>query len=102
MRRRLCCSAVVSLVLLTLPSCSSVMKVGISVDPPSAAVFVNGVRDGQGARRIHDFDFGEYERVCVQAAAPGFEPICEMLTKQQVTDQLAKYGDFTWVLKQEK
>lgn len=99
---RLRCPAVLSLCLLTLPSCSSVLKVGISVDPPSATVFINGVRDGQGARRIHDVDFGEYERVCVQAAAPGFEPMCEMLTKQQVVDQIAKYGDFVWVLKQER
>jgi hypothetical protein len=92
----------VPLLLLALPACSSTLKVGISVDPPSASVFINGVRDGQGTRRIHDIDFGDNERICVQAAAPGFEPLCEMLTKQQVTDQIAKYGDFVWVLRQEK
>ena len=102
MPRSLCCSAVASFALLLLPSCSSTLKVGISIDPPSASVFVNGTRVGQGARRIHEIDFGQSERICVQAAAPGFEPMCEMLTKQQVTDQLEKYGDFVWVLKQEK
>lgn len=102
MFRYLRCSAVVSLALLTLPSCSSTQKVGISIDPPSASVFVNGTRVGQGARRIHEVDFGTSRRICVQAAAAGFEPMCEMLTKQQVTDQIEKYGDFVWVLKQEK
>ena len=90
------------LVLLALPACSTTLKVGISVDPPSSSVFINGVRDGQGARRIHEVDFGTSRRVCIQAIAPGFEPMCEMLTRQQVEDQLEKYGDFVWVLKQEK
>ena len=90
------------LALLTLPSCSSTLKVGISVDPPSSSVFVNGTRVGPGARRVHEIDFGQSERICIQAAAPGFEPLCEMLTLQQVTDQIEKYGDFVWVLKQEK
>lgn len=94
------CAALLALAALT--GCSSTMKVGISVDPPSAAVFVNGVRVGQGARRVYEIDFGASERICVQAAAPGFEPMCEMLTLQQVTDQIDKYGDFVWVLKQEK
>lgn len=92
-----------ALALLCLPSCgTTTFKVGIVVDPPTAAVFINGTRVGQGARRVYEVDFGQCERICIQAAASGFEPWTEMLTRQQVVDQIDKYGDFHYVLKQEK
>jgi hypothetical protein len=101
--RNLCIPLASLLALACLPACSTTaFKVGIAVDPPTAAVFVNGTRVGQGTRRVYDVDFGSSERICVQAAAPGFEPVTELLTKQQVQDQLSKYGDFRWTLKQEK
>ena len=77
-------------------------KVGIAVDPPTASIYVNGEKVGAGGRRVHDIDFGPYERVCIQAIAPSHEPYMEMLSKQQIKDQLDKYGDFSWVLRQER
>ncbi len=98
-----CVSAAALLALLCLPACStSAYKVGIVVDPPTAVVFINGTRVGQGARRVYDINFTGIERICVQAAEPGYEPMTELLTRQQVVDQIDKYGDFRWVLKQEK
>jgi len=91
------------LALSCLTGCSTTtFKVGMIVDPPTSAVFVNGTRVGQGARRVYDIDFGPHECVCVQATAAGYEPMRELLTRQQVIDQVEKYGDFKWYLKQEK
>jgi hypothetical protein len=91
------------LALPLLPACgSSSYALGIAIDPPTAAVFINGQRVGQGSRRVYDVDFGSSERIYVQAAASGFQPLLEVLTKKQVEDQIAKYGDFRWALTQER
>ena len=91
------------LALLTCAACgSATYKVGIVVDPPTASIFVNGEKVGAGGRRVHEIDFGAYERVCIQAVAPSHEPYMEMLTKQQIADQISRYGDFSWVLRQER
>lgn len=93
-------------VLLGLLACagcgSATYKVGIVVDPATASVYINGERVGPGGRRVHEIDFGKDERVCIQAVAASHEPITEMLTRQQIVDQINKYGDFSWVLKQER
>lgn len=89
--------------LLACAGCgSTTYKVGIAVDPPTASIYVNGEKVGAGGRRVHEIDFGPYERVCIQAIAPSHEPHMEMLSKQQIKDQLDKYGDFSWVLRQER
>ncbi len=91
------------LALLACAGCgSTTYKVGIVVDPPTASIYVNGQKVGSGGRRVHEIDFGPYERVCIQAVAPSHEPYFEMLTKQQITDQISRYGDFSWVLRQER
>ncbi|MBX3464527.1 MAG: hypothetical protein KF830_15265 [Planctomycetes bacterium] len=89
--------------LLACAGCSSsTYKVGIAVDPPTASVYVNGERVGAGSRRVYEIDFGANERICIQAVASSHEPVTEMFTRQQINDQISKYGDFSWVLKQEK
>jgi hypothetical protein len=93
-------------ILLGLLACagcgSTTYKVGIVVDPPTASVYVNGERVGPGGRRVYEIDFGKHDRVCIQAVAPSHIAVTEMLSRQQIKDQVDKYGDFTWVLKQEK
>lgn len=93
-------------ILLGLLACagcgSTTYKVGIDIDPPTASVFINGERVGPGGKRVYEVDFGADERICIQAVAPSCVPFTEMFTRQQVVDQISKYGDYQWVLKQEK
>lgn len=88
--------------LFLCAGCSSTLKVGIVIDPPTASIYINGEKVGSGGRRVHEIDFGSYQRVCIQAVAPSHEPYMEMLTREQISDQARKYGDFSWVLRQEK
>lgn len=89
--------------LLCLPACSSTsFKVPIQVDPPTARVYINGTRVGQGDRFVYDVDFGADQRVCIQAAAKGYEPRTLLLTRQQLKDQLSGNTDLRWTLIQER
>lgn len=102
-KRRVPARRAVLLGLLACAGCgSATYKLGIVVDPPTASVYVNGERVGPGGRRVYEIDFGRDERVCIQAVAASHEPITEMLSRQQIVDQISKYGDFSWVLKQER
>ena len=103
--RRGRCSAILLGLALCLPCAgcgSTTYTVGIVIDPPTASIYINGEKVGSGGRRVHEIDFGPYDRVCIQAVAPSHEPYFEMLTRQQIADQVRKYGDFSWVLRQEK
>lgn len=90
-------------VLLLLPACSSSSyKMVISVNPPEASVFVNGVRMGQGGRRPHDLAFDKQERVYVQATAPGYEPHFEWFEPDKVEDMIDRKLDLAITLRQRR
>ncbi len=89
--------------LLACAGCgSATYKLPVVIDPPTASFYVNGERIGQGGRRVYEIDFGQHERVCIQVVAASHEPVTEMLTRQQIADQLSKFGEYSWILKQEK
>lgn len=81
---------------------STTYKLPVVIDPPTASFYVNGERCGQGGRRIYEIDFAQSDRVCIQVIAAGYEPVTEVLTRQQITDQLGKFGEYPWTLKVEK
>lgn len=61
--------------LLAATACTSTsVEHFVSIDPPDASVYINGVRKGKGDRRIHVFDFTNAERVWVQAVHRDFHP----------------------------
>lgn len=89
--------------LLACAGCaSSIVKLPVVVDPPTASVYVNGEKVGPGGRRVYELDFGTHERACVQIVAFGFEPQTVMLTKEAIDDQIRHYREYTWTLRQER
>ncbi len=64
--------------LLALCACNSTSFVRVvSVNPPDASVYINGVRVGAGDSRPQKFDFGNNKRVYVQATHPDYQPELE-------------------------
>lgn len=64
--------------LLALCACSSSSFVRVvSVNPPDAAVYINGVRMGPGDSRPQKFDFRSNQRIYVQATHPDYQPEIE-------------------------
>ncbi|HEX5050355.1 MAG TPA: PEGA domain-containing protein [Planctomycetota bacterium] len=87
---------------LTLMGCSSALYVPIKVDPPNAMVYVNGEKVGLANKTNLKIEFGQNERVCVQAIAPGFKPLCKMLTVEDIDRQLSTFREFDWHLDQDR
>jgi hypothetical protein len=76
--------------LMTLPACGSAGYLTVmQVDPPSAALYINGKRVGTGDKRPYTLSFGQYDRVFIQATQRGFVPANLVYTEQQVADILA-------------
>lgn len=91
------------LALLCLPACgTTTYNLPMQVDPPTASVYINGKRVGQGDRFVYEVDFSGGERICIQAAAKGYEPRMLLLTQKQLKDQINKYSDLRWTLTQER
>lgn len=96
-------SIVATLALATLASCGTTsFKVPFQVDPPTARVYVNGIRVGQGDPNVYTVDFQGCERICIQAAAKGYEPRIKFWTREELRDQLNRYKDIRWTLVQER
>ncbi|MFN9275234.1 MAG: hypothetical protein ACK53T_07005 [Planctomycetota bacterium] len=53
----------------------------VSVNPPDASLYINGVKVGKGDRRPREFDFAMVGRVCIQAVHPNYKPEVEWLTE---------------------
>lgn len=60
---------------------SSAYQRVVSVNPPDASLFINGVKVGKGDRRPREFDFSTVGRVCIQAVHPEYKPEVEWLTE---------------------
>jgi hypothetical protein len=60
---------------------SSTYQRVVSVNPPDATLYINGVKVGKGDRRPREFDFATVGRVCVQAVHPEYKPEVEWLTE---------------------
>ena len=76
--------------LLPLAACGSASYVRLlSVNPPDAAVYINGERVGQGSRRPHTFDFSNCSRVYVQATHPDYQPETEWFTQEKMEQMVA-------------
>lgn len=83
-------------VLLAATACSSTtVEHFISIDPPDASVYINGVRCGKGDRRIHVFDFANAERVWVQAVHRDFRPEVLPLDRRTLERMAAARTDVT-------
>jgi hypothetical protein len=91
------------LALLCLPACgTTTYSLPMQVDPPTASVYINGKRVGQGDRFVYEVDFSGGERICVQAAAKGYEPRMLLLTQKELKAQINTYSDLRWTLTQER
>lgn len=97
-------TALRSLVLapaLCLAGCgSSTYMHTLSVNPPDASVYVNGVRVGQGSSRPVEFDFTESPRVCVQATHPDYIPEMEWFTLAKLKHMMSTNTPVTLTLRQ--
>ncbi|MFO1078568.1 MAG: hypothetical protein U1E73_12665 [Planctomycetota bacterium] len=88
-------------VALPLAACSSTSRsMFIAVNPPEAVLYVNGEAVGNGDPRPHTLEFGECERVYVQATAPNFEPRIEWYTMKQLDEMIARKKDINLTLQQ--
>jgi|LakMenE01Jun11ns_1017448.scaffolds.fasta_scaffold8047005_1 hypothetical protein len=56
----------------------------VSVNPPDASLYINGVKVGNGDRRPRDFDFTDVGRVCIQAVHPEFKPKVEWYSEVEM------------------
>ena len=60
---------------LMFASCGSTGHVvTISVNPPESSLYINGKRVGTGDRFPHTLEFGDNQRIYVQATARDFNP----------------------------
>lgn len=96
-------TALLFLALPGIPACgTTTYRVPIQIDPPTAHVYINGKKVGQGDRFVHQIDFSQAERVCIQAAAKGYEPRTLLLTRDELKAQVDSVGDIRWTLIQER
>ncbi len=78
------------LALLALAACGSSGYVRVvSVNPPDASVYINGERVGQGSSRPYTFDFGDTERICVQATHQDYNPEIEWFDRARLDQMIA-------------
>ena len=86
---------------LLATACSSTSRsMFISVNPPQAALYINGEPVGNGDKRPHTLSFAESERIYVQAAAPDFEPRIDWFTLQQLDEMIDRNLDILISLRQ--
>ncbi|MBL8724203.1 MAG: hypothetical protein JNK49_09160 [Planctomycetes bacterium] len=96
-------SQILLFALPVLPACgTTTYRLPIQVEPPTAHVYINGKKVGQGDRFVHQVDFSQAERVCIQAAAKGYEPRMVVLTRDELKAQIDSVGDIRWTLIQER
>ncbi|MCA8953152.1 MAG: hypothetical protein KDE27_26810 [Planctomycetes bacterium] len=89
--------------MLALAGCaSSSEQVGITIDPPDAGVYLNGVRVNQGSKGVYEIDFSRSPRAFLQLTAYGYVPETHELTQRAVQDQINRYGEYSFTLKQER
>ncbi|MEO6594669.1 MAG: hypothetical protein ABIP94_07935 [Planctomycetota bacterium] len=81
-------------------SCSSTLYVPVKIDPPTAVVYLNGEKIGLADKTNLTIDFGQHERICVQAVARGFKPFLRMYTKEELGRQMKSFGGFDWHMEQ--
>lgn len=86
--------------MLCLGACSSSSYMHmLSVNPPDASVYVNGVRVGQGNSRPVEFDFAGGPRISVQATHPDYVPELEWFTLQKLKHMMASNTPVTLTLR---
>jgi hypothetical protein len=78
------------LALLALAACggSGYVRV-VSVNPPDASVYINGELVGPGSSRPYTFDFGDCERVYVQATHQDYNPQIEWFDRARLDQMIA-------------
>lgn len=82
--------AILLLPLLTLGACGSASYSRVlSVNPPEASVYINGVPVGKGNSRVQTFDFSQVERIYVQATDPNYQPETEWFTRAKIEEMIA-------------
>jgi hypothetical protein len=84
----------------SLAGCSSSTYMHmLSVNPPDASVYVNGIRVGQGNSRPVEFDFTECPRISVQATHPDYQPEMEWFTLQKLKHMMGNNTPVTLTLR---
>ncbi|MBZ0153933.1 MAG: PEGA domain-containing protein [Planctomycetes bacterium] len=61
----------------------------VSVNPPDASVYINGVKVGKGDKRPQTFDFSQVGRIYVQATHPDYQPETEWFTLEKIEQMIA-------------
>lgn len=93
--------SVALLSLLGLPACfggSNYVRV-LTVNPPDASVYINGVKVGQGSARPQTFSFAECSRIYVQATHPDYQPETEWFTAEKLDNMVATNTDVKLTLR---
>ncbi len=86
--------------LLALAACGSSSYVRVlSVNPPDASVYINGVRVGPGNSRPQTFSFADYQRIYVQATHPEYLPETEWFTIEKMEQMVATNTDVKLTLR---
>ena len=100
MSSRLAKSAIL-LALLGATACSStsVQRV-VSINQADASLYINGDYVGKGDARPRDFDFGNVQRVYVQAVHPDYQPVTEWFTMNDLTRMAATNTDLKITMRQ--
>lgn len=82
--------------MLVATACTSTsVEHFITIDPPDASVYINGVRSGKGDRRIHVLDFSQSERVWIQAVHRDFHPEALPLDRRTLERMVSARTDVT-------
>jgi hypothetical protein len=93
-------TSILTLSLLGLTACSSAPVLTITVSPPEADVYMNGVLIQQGSSRPASFDFTKCDRIYLLAVHESCEPLFEWFDPQKVQQMLARKIPVNMVLNQ--
>ncbi|MGE3173418.1 MAG: hypothetical protein AB7O97_12405 [Planctomycetota bacterium] len=89
--------------LAVLPACGTAGYLTvIEVDPPSAALYINGQRVGNGDRQAYTLSFDRQDRIYLQATARGFEPDLRVYGEMELANQLDTVGAIKITLKEHR
>ncbi|MFN3241657.1 MAG: hypothetical protein ACE37K_09115 [Planctomycetota bacterium] len=71
--------------LLGLTACgSSGYSRVVSINPPEANLYINGVKVGNGDKRERQFSFEQQKRYYIQAVHPDFIPKLEIVDEKMI------------------
>lgn len=75
--------------LLGLTACgSSSYRRPVSVNPPQATIYINGVESGSGDKKMVTFSFEKHKRIYLQARQKDHLPMLRVITEKDMRGNL--------------